>query len=1856
MDPAITLEVGNVVQLVRDDGSAEGPFLVQYVSPEMLELSDPAGRRRIPIDNGEIIAPPGIQALRVIYTPPRPGYVALIGAKEGDQVSIELDNLQVVTGTVVSVENDMLEVKIDDKTIFLDFAYRGIDPSWGIRAVRVSTGPSTVTAKPSLTPEAAAAAAPPAPAAPAPPAATPTPTPTPTPEAAEAPEDEGATAPLEEDLDAFERALETGTLVGDTRGAPPPRMTTVQQDIVSANKIRFIGALGDVSQKVAVSEEQQRYTLTHQTQDLLDSMLAEHPSNPDPRILRGIQRALNQFRILYRDHTRMGGNGIALGPDPIQPTPHPLAHALTDPAFSTFWLLPTTMVSKKFYDIEGAEEIGGIELQSIQSIDAQQDAEENARRDQPPYAKGRVAGGIMAMTPYLRPYASDPNAAGEGITVPLPRPAEDVIVDQGNNESYAVADRALTLMPGQLRRAVPTGEYSRQVPAPLGETIVESAPAGPERQMLRTGYITLGAEGVETAEALGGSVYDKASLALGGRQYGRRQKTIARQGRQRTDAMVPDAGAVPYVPTAEAYETYMRRTTPGAGEIIEAIYEPRPGRFGCPNLTCARERLAPYGATVNALPFDANLVLRLKMQEATNEIKAVEARRTAAFQRYANIRAQAFRRYSLDQFMPQQVPRLYRIPSRTLPLQGLARVLEIDQGAVYYYEIARTLRSAPMAATLGSLMTGHSGYDPRGTVGTYPQGAIVASSPGYQPGSPEFVYQPVEDFEPTSPDEPRFSPHTPSPPAAAAAAPASPDVAQGGGAGDECRVGDVAKHYTLRAEMENDLQKALSGLLRFDPDMDPTRREVLEVVERPPGMEDAEYSDMLRDYLVKENGLRPTEAEAEADALIHGGRLVRVGDYVTVGPLNTVFQLGQAEWIGADNTTATGDSKKICADKLDCVAGETECETNDQSVQSALTTRLTQAATDLMAQSGTRDAYGEAAARRLAGLRDLLQTIRQRGSSDLAAVGRTDEEAVQSPHMPLLQAILGQGDFATKQLDLLRFAQEFTVPGPTEWVRVCKDTNVPILPTFLTELAEASQRGEYTDALEKICATRGRLSEMGDLWVDVHSGMPIKQIDDVIDPETGPGEELPAVAAASIAEMLTAEAPDVTSQEMDVAEQVVKAIAAALGLEISAEQLEFVQGQVSEGLAKRLPARADYEARRQRARSKGSTKIPPSYEFVSENMTVLLAMCALIIAVQTADRAPRVRRGISGCPRTLMGYPLSPDPKEETAVRTIACVANRIKTDNPPWGTLAKMGEPVLMKQMLRLIGTMIETPSVAGLLDMRRAAPVPDDEPELGWVSAGAWPGYLPPADPPQRGAQKTKPPKGRTYVDFLASQRTALLPGFTLQSEQTKVVGRSKPQLITVAGTPYTNNACCANTDLRPKDMSHLVQVAVEADRHGLAWRRCSRPSMALLTRNTRPMFPPIPKENSEQTQEAVMRRYCGGDPADSATALAECPAPGDRTAVSVRDVLSTIFEGATVPQPAPAAPVAPSPEGFTDRARALADLCVAVTRRGAPEQATMTAGVTLNDSTRMSLHTQIRRARLSQAMRQEAIDQIDRLSRVTNIDTLIDITEWISRLWPAMIANNVTPKPPRTPRHWGLSRRHEKDVEQLWTKQVGDLTPFYDSAQLQPILRATSTAPSLALLITRTAQLVRLRHGDNKLANDILMLLAQTGVLVAFEYTRFLDEGAAAPKQLGPLIAAFAKLASGQAVSTAEALVSMRRRLLVAKEKEKDHITNFLKDMSDEQREIENLMKNNKLGNWSKGQSKELYAYTRDAYDTEMAELEQREMADVQLQDAIGRLRVGHELNEMYDDPEVREALDLSGLPEDDDYGDGDGDEDF
>jgi hypothetical protein len=119
-------------------------------------------------------------------------------------------------------------------------------------------------------------------------------------------------------------------------------------------------------------------------------------------------------------------------------------------------------------------------------------------------------------------------------------------------------------------------------------------------------------------------------------------------------------------------------------------------------------------------------------------------------------------------------------------------------------------------------------------------------------------------------------------------------------------------------------------------------------------------------------------------------------------------------------------------------------------------------------------------------------------------------------------------------------------------------------------------------------------------------------------------------------------------------------------------------------------------------------------------------------------------------------------------------------------------------------------------------------------------------------------------------------------------------------------------------------------------------------------------------------------------------------------------------------------------------------------------------------------------------------------------------------------------------------------------------------------------------------------------------------------------------------------------------VREKINMAKEKEKTIITDFLKNLSDEEREIENILKNNRLEKWNKGMQKGLTQYVKENYDEEREALDKQALKERKLQQNNNVTAMNRELYNLdNDEDEARDnAIDeeeysLQDVPDDDDF---------
>jgi hypothetical protein len=289
-----------------------------------------------------------------------------------------------------------------------------------------------------------------------------------------------------------------------------------------------------------------------------------------------------------------------------------------------------------------------------------------------------------------------------------------------------------------------------------------------------------------------------------------------------------------------------------------------------------------------------------------------------------------------------------------------------------------------------------------------------------------------------------------------------------------------------------------------------------------------------------------------------------------------------------------------------------------------------------------------------------------------------------SPNTKLLGIILGQSDFAKKQVDIVNFVNTFTRPaaegfGPlnkleSEHWRYCIQSDLPILPTFKFELAEAYVIGgeyDYGFVLEHIKSTIGQASDDGDWWCDKHSGWPICPVD--FDVEEG-YEEGFKVSTRSVMEddagnkIIAAALKDVKfiTPETRMISNIVNAISVGMGINIETQK-EFIINTVLDSVKETVESESDYKSKVREMAEKGKKIM--SYKDFYNTAILYYTLGAFLIAVQTSIPSVKTRKTHPGCVRSFTGYPFE-GQGDLSSLTYLGCVAYDIRESGEPWNVL----------------------------------------------------------------------------------------------------------------------------------------------------------------------------------------------------------------------------------------------------------------------------------------------------------------------------------------------------------------------------------------------------------------------------------------------------------------------------------------------------------------------------------------------------------------------------------------------------------
>jgi hypothetical protein len=313
-------------------------------------------------------------------------------------------------------------------------------------------------------------------------------------------------------------------------------------------------------------------------------------------------------------------------------------------------------------------------------------------------------------------------------------------------------------------------------------------------------------------------------------------------------------------------------------------------------------------------------------------------------------------------------------------------------------------------------------------------------------------------------------------------------------------------------------------------------------------------------------------------------------------------------------------------------------------------------------------------------------------------------------------------------------------------------------------------------------------------------------------------------------------------------------------------------------------------------------------------------------------------------------------------------------------------------------------------------------------------------------------------------------------------------------------------------------------------------------------------------------------------------------------------------------------------------------------------------------------------------------------------------IVKIFPNIITNAVDYQDIKVPTYLGLSRKHENDIKTFVGKYYAGLNEFYKNTTLVNIINfIQERCENLLLLADVTPALTDIKYKGTVnysiLDRKTSLLLFENYFLLALkEYTNLAQDESmvvlSPPEPEGDdfdlstvdyandserrMVYAGSQLQMGNMKDLKEKTASLLLAFLdimnthknmidfsydrimdlvfKTKEREKDTFTDRLKEKSDEERNVDTILKINKLGVWSKGLQKGLTSYVKEDYDDEREYFE--ELADVERKVMKNKNVSGRNVDQYVDDfLEEQEAADFIDAEENnigfltEDYWDGD-----
>lgn len=316
-----------------------------------------------------------------------------------------------------------------------------------------------------------------------------------------------------------------------------------------------------------------------------------------------------------------------------------------------------------------------------------------------------------------------------------------------------------------------------------------------------------------------------------------------------------------------------------------------------------------------------------------------------------------------------------------------------------------------------------------------------------------------------------------------------------------------------------------------------------------------------------------------------------------------------------------------------------------------------------------------------------------------------DEPVLLSPYIYIRDKILSINDYPKKQNYICLFVEKFCRAPLVENLKenqnwhYCKKTNTKLFPFSLYEIAKVFIDNHDIDTLNDFIFKKyGTESDDGDAIVDKYSGYVLKKKEFVMEEKYNEqGQKV------SSHEIMQEELGTITEKQMKNMEKVyenemnqmnyniLKSLCTNIGIKLNNVE-DFVKSHAASYCenGNYILTEEKYKKKSEKLKKQDKKPLGP-YKAYRNERRIYIVSSLLLVAIQTSTPSMHIRKTFPGCIKSFDGYPQT-GIENINAVKYLSCVLFNMKSKFEPWNSIDKLNQEKIKNRLLEIVEKFVIT------------------------------------------------------------------------------------------------------------------------------------------------------------------------------------------------------------------------------------------------------------------------------------------------------------------------------------------------------------------------------------------------------------------------------------------------------------------------------------------------------------------------------------------------------------------------------------